>query len=59
MEKYYKDLLKMPVAKWDMMEKNPAVDVIVPKAKKKEREIWTAEMLIEYLYIKRKKSLTI
>ena len=29
-----------------MMEKNPAVDATVPKAKKQEREIWTAEMLI-------------
>lgn len=66
MEKYYKDLLKMPAVKstknpdgtgtitestvneirkvlrscfrqavkWDMMEKNPAVDATVPKAKK-------------------------
>lgn len=25
--------------KWDMMEKNPAVDATVPKAKKQEREI--------------------
>ena len=65
MEKYYKDLLKMPAVKstknpdgtgtitestvneihkvlrscfrqavkWDMMEKNPAVDATVPKAK--------------------------
>ena len=73
MEKYYKDLLKMPAVKstknpdgtgtitestvneihkvlrscfrqavkWDMMEKNPAVDATVPKAKKQEREIWT------------------
>lgn len=81
MEKYYKDLLKMPAVKstknpdgtgtitestvneihkvlrscfrqavkWDMMEKNPAVDAIVPKAKKQEREIWTAEMLMQAL----------
>lgn len=81
MEKYYKDLLKMPavkstknpdgtgtitestvneihkvlrscfrqVVKWDMMEKNPAVDATVPKAKKQEREIWTAEMLMQAL----------
>ena len=59
MEKYYKDLLKMPAVKstknpdgtvneihkvlrscfrqavkWDMMEKNSAVDATVPKAKK-------------------------
>lgn len=76
MEKYYKDLLKMPAVKstknpdgtgtitestvneihkvlrscfrqavkWDMMEKNPAVDATVPKAKKQEREIWTADI---------------
>ncbi len=81
MEKYYKDLLKMPAVKstknpdgtgtitestvneihkvlrscfrqavkWDMMEKNPAVDATVPKAKKQEREIWTAEMLMRAL----------
>ena len=45
MEKYYKDLLKMPAVKWDMKEKTPVVDATVPKAKKQEREIWTAEML--------------
>lgn len=81
MEKYYKDLLKMPAVKstknpdgtgtitestvneihkvlrscfrqavkWDMMKKNPAVDATVPKAKKQEREIWTAEMLMQAL----------
>ena len=81
MEKYYKDLLKMPAVKstknpdgtgtitestvneihkvlrscfrqavkWDMMEKNQAVDATVPKAKKQEREIWTAEMLMQAL----------
>ena len=81
MEKYYKDILKMPAVKstknqdgtgtitestvneihkvlrscfrqavkWDMMEKNPAVDATVPKAKKQEREIWTAEMLMQAL----------
>ena len=49
MEKYYKDLLKMPAVKWDMMEKNPAVDATVPKAKKQESEIWTAEMLMQAL----------
>ena len=48
-EKYYKDLLKMPAVKWDMMKKNPAVDATVPKAKKQEREIWTAEMLMQAL----------
>lgn len=35
--------------KWDMMKKNPAVDATVPKAKKQEREIWTAEMLMQAL----------
>lgn len=35
--------------KWDMMGKNPAVDATVPKAKKQEREIWTAEMLMQAL----------
>lgn len=32
--------------KWDMMEKNPTIDAIVPKVKKTERDIWTAEMLM-------------
>ena len=32
-----------------MMEKNLAADAIVPKAKKQEREIWTAEMLMQAL----------
>ena len=45
-EKYYKDLLKMPAVK---CTKNPAVDATVPKAKKQEREIWTAEMLMQAL----------
>ena len=31
------------------MEKNPAIDATVPKYKKKEREIWTAEMLMQAL----------
>ena len=31
------------------MKKNPAVDATVPKAKKQEREIWTAEMLMQAL----------
>lgn len=33
--------------KWDMMEKNPTLDATVPKAKKQERDIWTAEMLMQ------------
>ena len=81
MEKYYKELLKMPAVKstrnrkglhtisaatindihkllrscfrqavkWGLMEKNPAIDATVPKYKKKEREIWTAEMLMQAL----------
>lgn len=35
--------------KWNLMEKNPAVDATVPKAKTQEREIWTAEMLMQAL----------
>ena len=35
--------------KWDLMEKNPAVDATVPKVKTQEREIWTAEMLMQAL----------
>ena len=35
--------------KWDLMEKNLAVDATVPKAKTQEREIWTAEMLMQAL----------
>lgn len=35
--------------KWGLMEKNPAMDATVPKYKKKEREIWTAEMLMQAL----------
>ena len=81
MEKYYKELLKIPAVKstrnrkglhtvsaatindihkllrscfrqavkWGLMEKNPAIDATVPKYKKKEREIWTAEMLMQAL----------
>ena len=30
-----------------MMEKNPATDATVPKHKREEREIWTAEMLMQ------------
>lgn len=33
--------------KWGIMEKNPATDATVPKHKKEEREIWTAEMLMQ------------
>ena len=37
--------------KWDLMEKNPAIDATVPKAKKEKREIWTAEMLMQALEV--------
>ena len=33
--------------KWGLMDKNPATDATVPKHKKQEREIWTAEMLMQ------------
>ncbi len=35
--------------KWGLIEKNPAIDATVPKHKAKEREIWTAEMLMKAL----------
>ena len=35
--------------KWELMEKNPAALATVPKAKRKEREIWTADMLMKAL----------
>ena len=35
--------------KWDLMDKNPAALATVPKAKRKEREIWTADMLMKAL----------
>jgi integrase len=31
--------------KWELMEKNPALNAIVPKHKKQERDIWTAETM--------------
>lgn len=31
--------------KWEMMDKNPAMDATVPAYKCEKREIWTAEML--------------
>lgn len=30
-----------------MMDKNPAIDATLPKYKAEEREIWTAEMLMQ------------
>ena len=35
--------------KWDLMDKNPTALATVPKAKRKEREIWTADMLMKAL----------
>ena len=35
--------------KWELMEKNPATLATVPKTKRKEREIWTADMLMKAL----------
>ena len=32
--------------KWELIEKNPALHAIVPKHKKQERAIWTAETLL-------------
>ena len=52
LEKYYQQLLKTkPVncfgqaVKWELLEKNPCLHATVPKHKKQEREIWTAETL--------------
>lgn len=33
--------------KWDIMDRNPATDATLPKYKAEEREIWTAEMLMQ------------
>lgn len=33
--------------KWELIEKNPAINAMVPKHKKQEREIWTAETLLQ------------
>ena len=41
--------MTLPAVKWELMEKNPAALVTVPKAKRKEREIWTADMLMKAL----------
>ena len=35
--------------KWDLMEKNPAMNATVPKHKAEERKIWTADQLIHAL----------
>ena len=37
--------------KWELMEKNPALNATVPKHKKQEREIWTAEMLFHAIEV--------
>lgn len=33
--------------RWEIIEKNPAINAMVPKHKKQEREIWTAETLLQ------------
>ena len=33
--------------RWEIIEKNPAINAMVPKHKKQEREIWTAETLMQ------------
>ena len=33
--------------KWELIEKNPAINAMVPKHKKQDREIWTAETLFQ------------
>lgn len=35
--------------RWDLMEKNPADYATVPKSQKKQRDIWTAETLMQAL----------
>lgn len=35
--------------KWELMEKNPAVNATVPKHKQEKRDIWTAETLMHAL----------
>lgn len=37
--------------KWELLEKNPALLVDVPKAKRKKREIWTAETLFHAIEV--------
>ena len=37
--------------KWGIMKKNPATDATVPKHKTEEREIWTAEMLMQAIEV--------
>ena len=33
--------------RWELIEKNPAINAMVPKHKKQERAIWTAEILFQ------------
>jgi integrase len=40
-------LLVAEAVKWDIMDRNPATDATLPKYKAEEREIWTAEMLMQ------------
>ena len=37
--------------KWELIEKNPALNATVPKHKKKEREIWDAETLFHAIEV--------
>lgn len=45
--------------KWELMEKNPAQNAIVPKHKAEKREIWTAETLFHAIEICENKRLKI
>ena len=40
-------MLVAEAVKWDIMDRNPATDATLPKYKAEEREIWTAEMLMQ------------
>ncbi len=37
--------------KWGIMDRNPATDATIPKAKKEKREIWTADTLMTALEV--------
>lgn len=37
--------------KWELLEKNPSINATVPKHKKQEREIWTAETLFHAMEV--------
>ena len=40
-------MLVAEAVKWDIVDRNPATDATLPKYKAEEREIWTAEMLMQ------------